>query len=84
MRIAEIFQECFVHIYTDKCRGLRIGKVVSAALLLHLIGFDGILLSAKRGESNRGVVGGVEISASDILLGTLTFHCTFTRFPSFY
>ena len=34
--------------------GERIEKVVSAALLLHLIGFDGILLSAKRGESNRG------------------------------
>ena len=28
-------------------------KAASVALLLHLIGFDGILLSAKRGESNR-------------------------------
>jgi len=47
-----------VHGYTDKCGWADWLKVVSAALLLHLIGFYGILLSAKRGESNQGMGGG--------------------------
>ena len=44
-------------------------KAASVALLLHLIGFDGILLSAKRGESNRGGSGewvGVWVGGDEI------------------